>query len=308
MAPFFPHDDRTGLLYALAGFALLSVGDAVVKTMTAEWPPTAIAALRYGLGAAGLSAILLAREGTAGFRMVRPGLQLVRGAAVAIATVSFFGSLFLMSLAEATTIIFVSPMITGLLAPLFLDERSRAATWKASGAAFAGVLLVLRPNFAEIGFPAFLPLLVACAMSVLFMANRAAAGKASALAMQAWLALVAAPILLATAVAGHYSGFAPLAVPFPSIEVIAKCAFVAVSASTAHWLIYLGTTRAGAATIAPMTYVQLVVAAALGWWWFGDRPDGPTMLGAAVIVGAGLYLWRAGQDRGSRPGAKDPLH
>jgi drug/metabolite transporter (DMT)-like permease len=290
------HDDeRAGLLYALAGFALLSVGDAVVKSMAGEWPPTAIAALRYALGAAGLAAILFARDGAAGFRMIRPGLQLVRGAAVAIATVSFFGSLFLMSLAEATTIIFVSPMITGLLAPLFLKERSRTATWIASAVAFAGVLLVLRPNVAEIGLAAFLPLLVACAMSVLFMANRAAAGRASALAMQAWLALVAAPILVTAAVAGDLSGFAPLAVPVPSLEVVAKCAFVALSASGAHWLIYLGTTRAGAASIAPMTYVQLVVATVLGWWWFGDRADAATLAGAAVIVGAGLYLWHSGR-------------
>ncbi|MCT2559634.1 DMT family transporter [Tsuneonella sp. YG55] len=284
-------------MYALAGFALLSVGDAVVKSMAGEWPPTAIAALRYALGAAGLSAILYAREGAAGFRIVQPGLQFIRGAAVAIATVSFFGSLFLMSLAEATTIIFISPMITGLLAPIVLKERSRPETWIASIAAFVGVLLVLRPNVAEIGVAAFLPLLVACAMSALFMANRAVAGKASALAMQAWLALVAAPVLVATAVVGHLSGFAPLAVALPSPEVVAKCAFVALSASSAHWLIYLGTTRAGAASIAPMTYVQLVVATGLGWWWFGDRPDAPTLGGAAVIIGAGLYLWQSGRSR-----------
>ncbi len=295
------HDERAGLLNALCGFALLSVGDAVVKSMAGEWPPTAIAALRYVLGAAGLSAILFAREGAAGFRIVQPGLQFVRGAAVAIATVAFFGSLFLMSLAEATTIIFVSPMITGLLAPLVLKEPARRATWIASIAAFAGVLLVLRPNVAEIGIAAFLPLLVACAMSALFMANRAAAGRASPLAMQAWLALIAAPILVVAAIAGDRSSFAALSVTVPSLEVVAKCAFVALSASSAHWLIYLGTTRAGAASIAPMTYVQLVVATTLGWLWFGDRPDAATVAGAAVIVGAGLYLWRTGRGASSSP-------
>ncbi|MFN6933522.1 MAG: DMT family transporter [Tsuneonella sp.] len=294
------HEDRVGLAFALAGFALLSVGDAVVKTMAGEWPPSAIAALRYVIGAAGLSAILFAREGPAGFRIAAPRLQLVRGLAVAVATVCFFGSLFLMSLAEATTIIFASPLITGLLAPLLLKEKARSTTWIASAVAFVGVLIVLRPNVAEIGLPAFLPLIVAFAMSALFMANRAAAGRASPLAMQAWLALVAAPILVVATVAGHLSGFAPLLVPVPSVDVLAKCAFVALSASTAHWLIYLGTTRAGAASIAPMTYVQLVVATILGWWWFADRPDAATLLGAAIIIGAGLYLWHAGRARPHR--------
>lgn len=292
-------DDRSGLLLALAGFALLSFGDAVVKSMAGEWAPTAIAALRYAIGAAGLSALLLAREGLGGFAVARPGLQLVRGASVAAATLTFFSSLFLMPLAEATAIVFVAPMITGLLAPLLLKERSGPGTWIASLVAFAGVLIVLRPNIAELGLAALLPLVSAFAMSVLFVANRAVAGSASALAMQAWLALAAAPLLLAATAAGHHSGLAALAVDAPPPGVLAKCALVALTASTAHWLIYLGTTRAGAASVAPMTYVQLVVAATLGWLWFGDRPDAMAGLGAAVIIGAGVYLWWAGRTQPS---------
>lgn len=283
--------DRSGLFLALAGFALLSLGDAVVKSIAGEWPPTAIAALRYALGATGLSALLLAREGRAGFRIVHPRRQFVRGASVAIATVAFFGSLFLMPLAEATSIAFVSPIVTALLAPLVLDEKAGRATWIASAAAFAGVLVILRPNIAALGLPALLPLAAAFAMSALFMANRSVAGAASALAMQAVLALIAAPILIAIALVGHLSGIAGLTVGIPSPEVLAKCAFVAFSASSAHWLIYLGTTRAGAASVAPMTYVQLLVATALGWMWFGDRPDLMALAGAAIIIGAGLFLW-----------------
>jgi drug/metabolite transporter (DMT)-like permease len=42
-----------------------------------------------------------------------------------------------------------------------------------------------------------------------------------------------------------------------------------------------------------MTYVQLLMAALLGWLAFGNRPDTPTFLGAALIVAGGLWLWRA---------------
>lgn len=289
--------DRQGLLFALAGFATLSLGDAVVKSMAGLWAPTAISALRYGLAAVGLGAMLLAREGRASFRMKRPAIQWLRGAGVSIATVCFFSALFVMPLDEATTIVFVQPMITALLAPLFLKERSRTVTWIASVAAFAGVLLVLRPNFAALGWAAFLPLGSALGMSALFMANRAVAGSGTALRMQALLALTATPILVGATVAGHLSGIERLYVAWPEPSVVGRCAFVAVSASLAHWLIYLGTTRAGAATVAPMTYVQLIVAGTLGWLWFGDTPDGVTLLGAAIIIGAGLLLWRAGRVR-----------
>lgn len=289
------HDEKSGLLLALGGFAMLSFGDAVVKSMVGQWAPSAIATLRYALGAAGLSALLFAREGRAGFAFPRPGLQLVRGASVAVATIGFFSALTAMPLAEATTLVFVSPMITALLAPLFLGEPARIRTWIASLVAFAGVLAVLRPSLADLGPVALLPLAAATGMSALFMANRAVAGAASPLAMQASIALVATPIMLAATALGHASGVARLAVGAPSAIVVAKCALVALTASTAHWLIYLGTTRAGAATVAPMTYVQLIVATALGWWWFGNVPDAVTFAGAALIVGAGLYLWRAGQ-------------
>lgn len=291
------HPERSGLLFALAGFSLLSLGDAVVKSMTGEWSPTAISALRYVLGAVGLTTLLVARQGRSAFAMPLPKVQAVRGLAVAIATVGFFSAVFVMPLAAATSLTFTSPMITALLAAVVLGEPARRETWIASLAAFAGVLIVLRPNFLAVGWAALLPLLSALGMSVLMIANRYVAGKASPLAMQAFIATMAAPVLVLVALAFHFAGPERFHLTWPDWTVLLRCAFVAVSASSAHWLIYLGTTRAGAASVAPMTYVQLLVASLLGWLFFDSHPDGMTLLGAAFIVGAGLYLWRAGQVR-----------
>jgi len=284
-----------GLLLALAGFALLSLGDAIVKTMAGQWPPTAIAAVRYAIGATGLSALLLVREGSRVFHPPLPHIQGLRGFGVAIATMGFFSAVFVMPLAEATAITFTSPMITAVLAALLLGEPARRETWIATVIAFCGVLVVLRPNVAALGLSALLPVLSAVGMSLLVLGNRMVAGKASSLAMQAYVAIAALPILAAGALAGHFSGRPGLVADWPDPSVILRCAVVACTASTAHWLIFMGTTRAGAASVAPMTYVQLLVATTLGWIWFGDRPDGLTMLGAAIIVGAGIYLWRTTQ-------------
>lgn len=287
--------ERAGILYAMAGFILLSIGDAVIKTMAGMWAPTAVAAMRYVLGAVGLSALLYAFERKTVLTMPRPGLQWLRGMAVGLATIGFFAALFVMPLDEATTIVFASPMITALLAPVFLKERARAATFVASAIAFVGVVVVLRPNFADLGLAALLPLVSAAGMSLLFMANRAAAGMASPLAMQAYISATATAILIVVTALGHFSGNPALELDWPHWSVIARCAVVACTASIAHWLIYLGTTKAGAATVAPTTYVQLVVAITLGWILFGDRPDVVTLLGGAIIIGAGLFLWREGK-------------
>ena len=280
-----------GLLLALCGFALLSIGDAVVKSIAGAWPAPGIAGLRYVIGASGLAALLFWQQGRAGFRVPNPRIQLLRGFSVAIATICFFSAITLMPLAEATAITFTSPMITALLAAVILKEPVGKATIMASVIAFAGVLLILRPNFADLGWAALLPLGSAIGMALLMIGNRAVAGKGSPLQMQFLIAAAAAPILVAAAMAGHFSGLASLRITLPDWTIIAKCAVVAVSASTAHWLIFLGTTKASAAEIAPMTYVQLLVAMALGIALFDDWPDLTSLAGSAIIIGAGLFLW-----------------
>lgn len=281
-----------GIVLALCGFALLSTGDAIIKTMAGEWSPLAVAALRFTFGAIGLSGLLATTQGAKAFRPSRPWLQLGRGFCMAMATIGFFSAVFIMPLAEATALVFIAPILTALLSGPLLGEKVRPATFIASAIAFVGVLIVLRPNFMALGIAAFLPLGSALFMSLLVIANRASANQGSALSMQVFMAVCAAPIITIAALVGNATGMESLQIGWPSPSVALRCAFVAVTASTAHYLVYLATTKANAATIAPMTYIQLLVAGTLGWWWFGDTPDLMTLIGALVIIAAGLYLWR----------------
>ena len=288
-----PQTARAALLLALLGFATLSVGDAVVKSMAGEWSGTAVAALRYSFGALGLALVVALNHGRAGLVLPRPWLQLGRGAAVALATICFFMGVMAMPLADATAIQFTSPIVTAMLAPIVLKERSPAAVWLATLLAFAGVLVVLRPNLYEIGLVALYPLGAAFGMSWLMMLNRKVAGLAPVMVMQLAVAVVAAPLLVAAAWALDAGGGAPFQIGRPSLEVVLKCLFVALSATTGHALIFAAILRANAAAVAPMTYVQLLVAAAIGWAWFGETPDAATFAGAALIVAGGLWLLRA---------------
>lgn len=283
--------ERSGILIALGGFALLSVGDAVIKTMAGEFSPLGVAALRFALGAAGLSLLLGMNEGPTAFRPRNPRLQAVRGICLAAASLCFFSAIFVMPLATAMALAFVSPVIVALLSGPLLGEKVRPAVWVASMIALSGVVLVLRPNLAELGWVALLPLLSAFFFASMIIANRASAGQGSAMSMQVFMQIGAMPVLILAATAGHFSGVESLRLSVPDWTIAARCAVVAVTASAAHWLAYIGTQRAGAATIAPTTYVQMLVATFMGWWWFGDVPDLLTLVGAAIIIGAGLLLW-----------------
>jgi drug/metabolite transporter (DMT)-like permease len=117
--------------------------------------------------------------------------------------------------------------------------------------------------------------------------------------MQYYMSVTALVFLSVVVVAGHFSGVSAFEMHWPHWSVVARCAFIGVSASFAQWFIFMGTVKAGAGQVAPMTYGQLLMAVTLGWVFFGEAPDGLAMLGAAIIIAAGLYLWRANSRRPS---------
>ena len=78
--------DRAGLLYALAGFCTLSIGDAIVKGMAGLWPAPGMAALRYVFGTILLAFLLARAEGRAAVSLPRDKLQWLRGVAISTST------------------------------------------------------------------------------------------------------------------------------------------------------------------------------------------------------------------------------
>jgi drug/metabolite transporter (DMT)-like permease len=285
---------RHGIQFGLAGYALLTVGDAVIKSMAGEWPGTAVTALRFLFGAIGIGAILGIRFGRAGFDLPRPWLHLARGVSLSTASLCFYSSLFFMPLAEATVISFAAPIVIALLSGWWFGEAVPRVSWLAMALATVGVIVVLRPNIALYGIPALLPIAAMLAMSVFVMLNRITAQDVSPLASQFWVACFAIPIQLAVVTIGHFSGEPSLAITaLPSWDVLARCAFVALSASGAHMLLFMATQRVSPATMAPTSYMQIVVAIILGAAIFGDWPDAAALFGIALIIGAGLILWYA---------------
>ena len=182
-----------------------------------------------------------------------------------------------------------------LLSGPILGEKVRPLTWIAIATAFTGVLVALQTGLLNLGWPALLPLGTAFGMSTLVICNRASAGKDSVLSMQFFMTAGAALLLVPASFIAAETGIAVLALEWPSWNVLARCVAITVTGTLGHALVYFGTTRAGAAHVAPATYVQLITASLLGWALFGNIPEPVTMLGAAIIVAAGLILWWDGR-------------
>ncbi|MBP2160370.1 MULTISPECIES: DMT family transporter [Asticcacaulis] len=291
--PAHPADNSAALtlFVAMSGFMVLSVGDSLVKSLAGEWPASAVAALRYLVAAIGLGAFLGIRHGPSIFRIPRPGLQMARGAAIAAATLGSFFGVQLIPLADAVSIAFISPVITALISTLILKEPAHWTVWVSIALAFCGVLIVLRPGLSFDAARLF-PLAAAFSLAILVILNRKAAGLAPPLVMQFYVTLTALPFLIPAAVIGHFSGLPALHVPVPTPHVLLIVALVAVIATTGHMLVFIGTTRLSASVVAPLTYVQLLTAGAIGWIFFDNPPTLSTWIGAAFIVGGGLVLFQ----------------
>jgi drug/metabolite transporter (DMT)-like permease len=281
----------SGFLFALVGFALLSCGDALIKTIGSGWPAPAIACLRFTIAIPMLAMVVAGTQGRQGFHITRPWIHFGRGLTLGVSSTLFFLSIFLMPLSEATAILFLNPIFAAILSMLVFGEKMRAKAWLMTGGALVGVALVLRPNVAELGLAAFMPVGTAFLFAVLMILNRMAAGTGSGIALQWIAAMFAAPVLAIVAFAGNVSGLPALSVHMPAASVVLICAIVAVSASISHWLIFQSTLRASAADASQAVYVQLPVALALDALVFGKLPDTMAFAGVALIVAAGLGMW-----------------
>ncbi|VWX58577.1 DMT family transporter [Sphingorhabdus sp. 109] len=281
-----------GITLALMAFAGFPVGDALIKSMAGDWPAPAVAALRFAFGALALAIILFLREGRCGFQVSRPWLHVARGFALSVVTICFFSAIYIMPLADAVAITFVNPILTALFSGWFLKEKMPPRTWVATIIAFAGVLIMLRPNVAAFGWVAILPLIAAFAMSTMLILNRMVSTQRSIFAAQFYIAFWAAIFLTLAALVGHWLVPVMAIADAPDWDVVLRCLLVALTGTGCHFLLFMATMRTTAAAIAPIVYIQLLVATAISVFIFGDPIDRTAMMGGLLIIFSGLLLWR----------------
>ncbi len=275
----------------MIGFTVVAPGmDALAKLSSETIPVGQILAFRFGVQ----SLLLLPLAALMG-RIVWPGapdlsLHFARAALILIATGAFFAAISVMPIADAIAIFFVEPFILTLFGAVFLGE---AIGWRrilACAIGFAGALLVIRPSFAEFGAVAMLPLVTAVAVALYIILTRRMAQSLHPVALQAWTALAASALILPLLFFFSGSGVAPLDPVLPSGIYWVYLAGVGVTASISHLMISAALRFAPAASIAPLQYLEIVAATALGYLIFRDLPDGQTFAGIALIMLSGLFV------------------
>lgn len=199
-----------------------------------------------------------------------------------------FSALRYLPLADALAIAFVMPFIMLILGHFAMGEEVGMHRMVACAIGFLGTLLVIQPNFVEVGYPALLPLGVAVVFALFMMVTRKVARALDPIRLQAISGVQASVIILAL-----YLLF-PTATGTVSLSYDAATwgllAALGVLGTFAHLFMTWSLRFAPASTLAPMQYLEIPFGTAIGWIVFSDLPNGLAAIGICITVGAGLYI------------------
>jgi drug/metabolite transporter (DMT)-like permease len=160
---------------------------------------------------------------------------------------------------------------------------------------FVGALIVIRPSFEAVGYPAFLPLFSAFGFAAYLAMTRRQAPKETALATHFWVCLFSVLALSVAIGMGTHGAIDVLTTSWPATWEWALLAGMGVIALISHRLSINAFRHAPASILAPFQYLEIFGAIVLGAILFGDLPDGLTALGTAIIIASGLYVFRREQ-------------
>jgi drug/metabolite transporter (DMT)-like permease len=278
-----PHHVAAGAAITMVlAIACFSVLDAASKRLVAKYPADFVVWVRYTIQTLTLLALFGPRLGRRLVATPSFALQMVRGLLMITSSLLMVLAFGRMPLADATAVSYTAPTFVMVLAFLFLGERVTALRLASVAAGLIGVLLIVRPGSSIFQPAAALPLAAAAAGASYQILTRKLALE-DARTMLFYASVVGAVVLTA---------FAPWrgAPAHHEWLDVALLALVGVLAAGGHFLFIRALQRAPASGLASITYVQLLFATVLGFFVFGDFPDGWTLLGMLVIAASGLFL------------------
>jgi drug/metabolite transporter (DMT)-like permease len=279
---------HSGILFLVLGLSLAALGGAFMKTLTGELSPLLIVWVRFTGFFLIIAPVAMMRVGRQAFRPPRPGIQVVRGVVQAAGTVSFVAGVYYLNFAEAIAILYVYPFLMALMAPAVLGERVSPIGWLGVAGGFAGVLLVMRPEFDGFEFGILFVLLAGFLVALQMLLNRKLGVLADPVVISMWGALVAASVLTPSLL----FVWQPL-----TLAQFAILALTALTGAISHTLLILAMSRAPAPDLAPFTYTEIVSAVLIGLVMFGTLPDLVSWAGIALIIVSGVIVARVQSGR-----------
>jgi drug/metabolite transporter (DMT)-like permease len=277
-------DERSARLAGI-GLMLLSIfmfsfGDATGKFIVATYSVGQLLLLRGGAALIVLAPAVW-RHRAEFMRLERPRLQFLRVTLSTLEVAAFFLATVYLPLADVVTYYLACPIFVTALSAIVLRECVGWRRWSAVLIGFCGVLIALRPSSQTVSWPAVVALGGSLSFALLMLITRS---------------LRATPdiVLASSQFAGTFllgALLSPFAWVTPSMGSLLLFAAAGCISVGALLCVNRSLKLAPASVVVPYQYSMIVWAVLFGYAVFGDVPSIATILGAAIIIGAGIYIF-----------------
>jgi drug/metabolite transporter (DMT)-like permease len=290
-----------GIVYLVLGLSVFSIQDVIMKFFSAQIALQEVVFLRGFVILLPIGFLLLRNGGKKAFVARQPILCLLRGLAGFTCFTAFSMALAVLPLADAMPLYYTSPLFVLALSVPILGENVGIRSWLAILVGFAGVFLVARPSADGIEPAMILAVIAACAYSAQSLLARILGSTESAFGMTFYSMLAFIGLSGLTGIAfgsgwldhiDHPSAeylFRAWAVP--TLEQTGLIVVVGLVAAIGFYCISQAYRLGRANVVAPFEYSSLPFAALWGWVFWNSIPTTTTVIGSALIVGSGVYVF-----------------
>lgn len=279
-------NNRAGMLYMTAACLIFAIQDGISRHLAEDISVYMIVMVRFWVYAA--LALIWAARRPGGFRTAvasaYPVMQILRAVFMIAEIVVIMFSFVKLGLI-ATHAVFVSyPLIIAALSVPVLGEKVGWRRWLAIFVGFIGVLVIINPNEAVLSLWTLVPLAAATLFAIYSVLTRYVAAGDSAAVSFFWTGVFGAVIITPIA-ALHWE---PIAV-----REAGWLALLCVLAMVGHWMLIKAYDAADASSVQPFAYLQFPFVSIVGLVVFGEALATNVIIGALIVVGAGLFtFWR----------------
>lgn len=276
------NDNRLGIALMTITTFVFAMQDGISRYLAENYNVFMVVMVRYWFFAAFVIAIARHQKGSvrAAASTTQPLLQGLRGLLLAGEICIMVIGFVHLGLVESHAIFAVYPLLIAALSGPVLGESVGWRRWAAIGIGFAGVLVILRPGVGVFAPAALFPLAAAMMFALYGLLTRYAARRDSAATSFFWTGVTGAVLMTA--------------IGLPNWQMLAGwdwavLALLCVTGAGGHFLLIKTYEVAEAGAVQPFAYLQLPFAASLGILAFGETISANVALGAAIVVGAGVF-------------------
>jgi S-adenosylmethionine uptake transporter len=271
-----------GVLLMLGGDFMFSLNDAMGKWLVVTLSVGQVVFVR-SFGAFIILGPMIARQGTrALFDLDRPWLQVARATLTAIETALFYASVYYLPLADVFSFYMAGPIYVAALSHVLLGEKVGWRRWAAILVGFCGVIIMLQPS-ADFSLASIYAVVGSILFALTIILGRMLRGTSDT-TLVTWQTICS--LVLGAAMIVVLGGWqAPTSVEWAGMLLLG------IVSCVAHLMIVRALKLAPAALLAPLHYTLLLWAVIFGWAFFGDVPGMRILIGAAIVVLAGLFIF-----------------